>query len=390
MTAVIVVQARMGSTRLPGKVLRPLAGRPMLTYQLERLRVRPEPVVVATSDLARDDPVADLAAGMGLEFVRGSESDVLSRFGAVLDRRPASTVVRVTGDCPFTDPELVGEVLAVHRRTGADYTSNVHPRTFPRGLDVEVARADVLRLAVDTATEPVEREHVMPFLYRRPQRFVLAAVTAPDPLGGLSWVVDTAEDLTRAQAIAGRFAPRTDQSWREILATEPPPPPPGNGIVLRPATRDDETFLLALRNEADAVRWSTTGRAVTPEDHADWLAARLADPACRIAVVVADGVAVGQVRVDVVDIAVGVVSIAVVPHRRATGIAGRALAALQESLRGDVQIDRLRALVHEDHLASRRVFERAGFTTLRDASGPDGFVVHEWAQERPRERRGST
>ncbi|MGZ4714899.1 MAG: GNAT family N-acetyltransferase [Acidimicrobiia bacterium] len=391
MTTVIALQARMGSTRLPGKVLRPLLGRPMLQYQLERLRVRPEPIVVATSDLERDDPVADLAATLGVDCVRGSEADVLARFGAVLDRTGATTVVRLTGDCPFTDPAVVGLVLDRHRVKGADYTSNVHPRTFPQGLDVEVAEAEALRIAIDEARAPAEREHVMPFLYRRPDRFGLAAVTSGEPLGHLRWVVDTTADFERAEVIAASFAPRVDQTWREILAVPGAagPAPDRSGVRLRSATIADRDLLLALRNDADAVRWSTTAAGVTTEEHDAWLAVRLQDPACRLWIVELDGRPVGQLRVDVVDVATGVVSIAVDPAARGRGVAAAALHVLQDVVRGDVQIDRLRAVVHAGNEPSRRVFAGAGFTTVRGVAAPGGFEVHEWAQAPGPERRES-
>jgi len=138
-SSLCVVQARTGSTRLPGKVLQELSGRPLLRFMLDRLAdLRVDELVVATSTLERDDAVADIAAAAGRPVVRGSESDVLDRFVAALDAHPADYVVRLTADCPIADPVLVEAVIARHLDRGADYTSNVFPRTFPRGLDCEV------------------------------------------------------------------------------------------------------------------------------------------------------------------------------------------------------------------------------------------------------------
>src|SRR5438093_41742 len=180
MAAVCVVQARMGSRRLPGKVVADLAGRPMLRFMLERLDGLGMPVVVATSDLDRDDPVAEVATTAGASVVRGPEDDVLARFRLALEQHPVDHVVRLTADCPLSDPKIVQAVLELHEARHADYTCNVLPRTFPKGLDVEVARVDSLRIADREATDAREREHVMPFLYRRPSRFRLADLRGLD------------------------------------------------------------------------------------------------------------------------------------------------------------------------------------------------------------------
>ena len=385
---VIALQARTGSTRLPGKVVRPLLGRPMLEYQLERLRGLDLPVVVATSDLDRDDEIAELASRAGVACVRGSESDVLSRFGAVLDSTGADTLVRLTGDCPFTDPAVVAAAVERHRTAGADYTSNVRPRTYPHGLDVEVVRATSLREAIAEADDPREREHVMPFLYRRPDRYVLVALVTEPAYGDRHWTVDTADDFARVEALAEQFAPRVDAGWEELLAAAPDEPTASrSGLRLRPATVADDEFILALRNDDDAVRWSTTAAGVTEADHHPWFRARLADPACRLRVVEVDGEPAGQVRVDVEDVATGVVSVAVTPKHRGRGIAHDALRALQADLAGDVQLDRLVAVVHVDHAVSRRVFESVGFVTLSDRPHDGDFVSYEWTQAPSPERR---
>ena len=362
---------------MPGKVLMPLGGRPMLAYQLDRLRgVLPFSIVVATSTLERDDPVATLATDAGVECVRGSETDVLARFGAVLDAHAPETLIRLTADCPLTDAALVIDVLAAHQARGDDYTSNVLPRTFPCGLDVEVIGSHALRIAIAEAIDPGEREHVMPFVYRRPSRFRLGNVVSGLDLGHARWVVDTPDDLANVRAIVDHFAPRDDFAWREVLDAFPVTPVGRIGIALRRAIADDGAFLLELRNDPDAVRGSMTGRAVTPEEHRAWLAARLDSPGTRLWIVQDDRVDVGQLRVDVDD-GVGTVSIAIAADHRGRGLARGALSALQRSLHGDMQITRLHAELHRENIASRRVFERAGFTTLGETGE---FVACEWLQ----------
>lgn len=231
----VVVQARTGSTRLPGKVLADLDGEPMLGFQLRRLGGLPDAqIVVATSDRPADDAVADVAATVGVAVVRGPEDDVLGRFMVALDAFPAPTVVRLTGDCPLTDPGIVGSVLAHHTRHGADYTSNVLPRSFPKGLDVEVVSAAALRVAQAEATDPADREHVTPYLYRQPGRFRLANVDSGRDLGEEWWTVDTASDLARVRTlVASVVEPRT-ATWLDYLAAAGTTTPVGP-VHLRPS-----------------------------------------------------------------------------------------------------------------------------------------------------------
>ncbi len=194
-----VIQARMSSSRLPGKVLADVAGAPMLGRQVERLRRarRLDALVLATSDDPGDDPVAAYGAEIGLPVVRGPLEDVLARFAAVLDRWPHSTTIaRMTADCPLTDWRALDAVIDRHLALGADYTSNTLPvRTFPHGLDVEVVSAAAFRAAVAEATDAYDREHVTPFLYRNPGRFRIEGLTREPSLAHLRWTVDYPEDL---------------------------------------------------------------------------------------------------------------------------------------------------------------------------------------------------
>ena len=237
---VVVVQARMGSTRLPGKVAMPIGGLPALVLELRRLAPIGLPVVVATSTEQRDDGIAERAAAGGAELVRGDETDVLDRFVAVVDRYRPRTLVRMTGDCPLADPAIVAAVLDLHERSGAAYTTNVLPRSFPKGLDVEVAAADALRAAADEATDRAEREHVTPFLYRRPERFALANLLGPADLGEERWTLDTAEDLDRIRTIADAVADPVSAPFDELLAAAGGVAPPAAGeLHLRPTRPTD-------------------------------------------------------------------------------------------------------------------------------------------------------
>ncbi len=329
--------------------------------------------IVDNLDLARLKPIVDVATEAGFDVVRGSESDVVARFVAALDAYPSEHVVRLTADCPLTDPLLVEAVVATHLARHADYTSNVLPRSFPKGLDVEVMRADVLRIAADEAAAADEREHVTPFVYRRPERFRLTNHDSGRALGREWWTVDTPADLDRVRAMVDRVG--DDRcSWTAMLAAVGCRNPAGRGdLALRPAGAGDADALLRWRNASDAVQWSTTARAVDPTEHRAWFERILVDAGRRLWIGVVDGLPVGMVRVDV-ETGIGTVSVAVDPERRGHGVGSGLLRAVKGELLGDCQVVELRALVHPANPGSARIFGRSGFTEM-GLDDESGFVV---------------
>ena len=200
MGRVAIVQARMTSTRLPGKVLMDLSGSPMLAQQLRRLKQcrALDLIVVATTVNAADDPVVQVACAEGVESFRGNERDVLSRYVEAAREFDAEVVVRITADCPLIHPEIVDSVVSAlaSDARGCDYASNVLRRTYPKGLDAEAMYADVL-FRMDRLANSVEaREHVTGFLrFERPELFVCRSVTDADDNSNLRWTVDERRDL---------------------------------------------------------------------------------------------------------------------------------------------------------------------------------------------------
>ena len=211
MNTAIVVQARMGSSRLPGKVLKDIAGRPMLSYQIERLRrvKRAERIVVATTDQPADDAVERFCQKEKIACVRGSEHDVLARYHLAIERFPADVVVRITADCPLIDPAIVDEAIAAYE---PDYVSNMLETTYPYGMAVEVFSAQALREAHREAKDPAEREHVTPFIYRHPERYRLRSLTMAPNLSHHRWTVDTPEDL----AAFRKFVASLRRDWLDV------------------------------------------------------------------------------------------------------------------------------------------------------------------------------
>ena len=215
---VAIVQARVGSTRLPGKVLKEICGKPMLLRVIDRLRVAKslDEVAVATSTQKGDDLVEALCDRSGIACFRGSEDDVLDRYYQCASARHATVVVRITADCPLIDPALVDLVVVARASTGADYAGNTRQLTYPRGLDTEVFTFEALERAWQQAAEPYQREHVTPYFYQHPEEFRIHSVTSPEDCHEHRWTVDTDEDFELVCRIYSELGDRVF-SWREAL-----------------------------------------------------------------------------------------------------------------------------------------------------------------------------
>lgn len=192
-----ILQARMSSTRLPGKVLLPVLAQPMLARQVERLRRshRIDQLVLATSTESSDDQLQQLAAHLDMPCARGPLDDVLERFHRAAEAHGGAHIVRLTGDCPLTDPDIIDACIAKHLQEGNDYTSNIDPPTWPDGLDVEVVAREALEIAWREAEEADEREHVTLYIRRHPERFTIDNLEADVDRSHLRWTVDEPEDL---------------------------------------------------------------------------------------------------------------------------------------------------------------------------------------------------
>ena len=193
----------MGSTRLPGKMMREIAGRPMIDWVVGRARRIPnvDKVVVATSVLEREAPLVEHLNEEGIPVLQGPEDDVLARYVKAMETNEADAVVRLTGDCPLLMPEVSERVIQAFLEEDCDYASNTIERTYSRGLDTEVLSPEALRRSDNEATEAADREHVTRYIRRRPDRFSLCSVTAEKDRSDLRWTVDEEADLTLVRKI---------------------------------------------------------------------------------------------------------------------------------------------------------------------------------------------
>ncbi len=221
MKIVAIVQARMGSTRLPNKVMKPICGIPMIELLLTRLATAKEvtQIVVATSTDERNLPLVKHVQKLGYACEQGSENDVLDRYLQVAKAHQAEVIVRITGDCPVVDPELVDEVIRQFKFANVDYFSNIDPPMFPDGLDIEVFTFDALEKASKETHDSFDREHVTPYL-RKPGIYKTKSMQHSENLSSLRWTVDELSDFDVIEKVFQYFHPKLDFTWGDVLGLQ--------------------------------------------------------------------------------------------------------------------------------------------------------------------------
>jgi spore coat polysaccharide biosynthesis protein SpsF len=217
MKTVAIIQARMGSARLPGKVLVELAGEPVLTRVMRRSSraTTLDEVIVATTIAAEDEPIVDLCVRHGWPYHRGSEFDLLDRYYQTVRNEPPDIVARITSDCPLIDPEIIDYVVGEFCRDGnLDYASEC---CYPVGLSIEVMTFAALERAWREDRNPLWREHVTPYIYRHPELFRVRRIRCEEDLSPFRWTLDTPEDLGLISRIYDHFG-HDLFSWKDALA----------------------------------------------------------------------------------------------------------------------------------------------------------------------------
>ncbi|OES46060.1 cytidylyltransferase domain-containing protein [Domibacillus iocasae] len=199
MKVAAIIQARMGSTRLPGKILKKVNGKTLLEYQIERVRQAKtiDQVIIATTVKDGDQPIVDFCQEKGISYYRGSEQDVLARYVETARKYSAEVIVRLTSDCPIIDPQVIDQTVGhfLVQRESIDYVSNTIKRTFPRGMDTEVFAFQALQRAHQEAILERDREHVTAYIYTNPDLFRIQGIENKNDYSHYRWTVDTEEDF---------------------------------------------------------------------------------------------------------------------------------------------------------------------------------------------------
>jgi spore coat polysaccharide biosynthesis protein SpsF (cytidylyltransferase family) len=222
MKTIAIIQARMGSTRLPGKMLMDIAGRPAVAHVVGRVRNAHtvNTVVLATTTEAGDDALADWAEKNGVPCYRGSANDVLDRYYEAAKQYGADVVVRITGDCPLADPAVIDRVVSAYQEGDCEYASNTIQPTYPDGLDCEVFSFVALEKAWKEALLPSEREHATPYIWKHPELFRLKSVSCDTDYSAHRWTLDTPEDLVFLQHLVAACEAQGNCDMASVLALE--------------------------------------------------------------------------------------------------------------------------------------------------------------------------
>ena len=219
MKVLAIVQARMGSSRLPNKVMKQLGGKPAIEVLFSRLNKskKIDHIILATSDLQRDDILAEHIASIGFDVFRGSEKNVLNRFFEASKLYDVELIVRITGDCPIIEASMIDEMLNIFKNSSAEYISNIDPPTFPDGLDVEIFTKSSLELVHDLATSEFDREHVTPY-YRSSDIFKRKCYKNKTDMSDYRFTLDEESDYLFLDGVFKHFSPDIFFNWQEVVS----------------------------------------------------------------------------------------------------------------------------------------------------------------------------
>ena len=220
MKIVTIIQARMGSIRLPGKVMKDLGGDTVLARVVHRVRraTLAGEVIIATTAKRADDAIVEECQRVSARVFRGEENDVLDRYYHAAQSAGAEAIARITSDCPLIEPEITDNTIRAFLERRPDYASNALQRAYPRGLDTEIMTWDTLARAWREARKPYQRAHVTPYIYENPDQFNILSVRGDTDFGSYRWTLDTPEDLAFIRAVYERMGNDNCFSWRDVLA----------------------------------------------------------------------------------------------------------------------------------------------------------------------------
>jgi len=368
-----IIQARMGSNRLPGKVLMDIGGRPMLWHVINRLKYSKKlnDIVLAIPDSKENDVLEKFAQENKVKYFRGSEEDVLSRYYEAAKEVESDVIVRITSDCPLIDPKIVDLVIEKHLNSEEDYTSNVFKRTFPRGLDVEIFDFKLLEKAYRQAKEDYQREHVTPYIYEQSKVYSVESqerLKRPD----LRLTVDTKEDLDLIrQVYKTLYFPGNIFYIEEVIDFLDEQPELLNinketkqkelikEISLKKADSSDIKFLWYLRNRPETREYSFQTQEVAWPEHMNWIKPVLLGLTDKGLFMIKDNkTRIGQIRFDRLSDKEKRISISILKEFQGKGLATKSLKlAIKEQKQGQ----RLIAEINKNNVASIGLFEKLNF-----------------------------
>jgi len=382
-----IIQARITSTRLPGKVLMDIEGKPMLWHVINRLKFseKLDNIILAIPDTKESDVLEKFVKENNIKYFRGSKEDVLSRYYETAKKFKIDVIVRITSDCPLIDPKIVDLVIQKHLDSETDYTSNTLERTFPRGLDVEVFNFKVLEKTQKEARKNYQREHVTPYICENPKIFKLQNIKAKGKLRRpeLRLTVDTKEDLKLireiyrhlyklrkifyTEEIIDLFNNHQElikinekvrqKNWaNEIMRSS------NISIRIRKANFSDVEFLWYLRNQPDVYRYFKKPKRVSWEEHIKWIVPIILRMHKKnIFIIENDSLPIGQIRFDYDKEKRAQMSISLLKEFRGKGIATQSFKKAIKILKKEKKIRTFFAEVHKDNTFSQKFFENLNF-----------------------------
>jgi len=382
-----IIQARMGSSRLPGKVLKEINSKPMVLQVIERLKKskKIDNIVLVIPDTKENDILESFCLENRINYFRGSEADVLSRYYGAAEKFNSDVIVRITSDCPLIDPEVVDWVIEKHLSSGADYTSNVFKRTFPRGFDTEVFNFEVLKKAYQETKESYQREHVTPYIWQNPEIFRIESVEASAELNYPEFrlTVDTEKDLELIRRI---FDYLPDPGIKKVigLLKEKPELVKLNSnvkqkdfkdsISLRRASFSDIEFLWYLRNRPETQKYSHQRKGVDFSHHIEWIMPIILGISPKILFVIErNKKPIGQVRFDFIEKEKLKISISILKEFQGRGIGKESLSLAIKEIGKEAK--EIIAEIYEENIPSLKLFEKLGFKFKKRK---DNLLTYVW------------
>ncbi len=397
----IILQARMGSSRLSNKIMKIIGGKPELEQVYDRCKMADVgEVIIATSDKKENDIIEQFCKEKGIKYFRGAEEDVLDRLYQTALKYGLDIIIRITGDCPLISPEIINKAIKEFKKDEMDYLSNAVSRNYPRGLDVEIFSFKALEIAHELAKEKSEREHVTSFIYGHPDKFRLGYLTTE---GGLEHpeirlCLDTQEDLDLLNIIYDSLKVTKETPICEVISflLEHPDLIKMNNqseadqlnknktegvnqqimkvIELRRAGGEDCLDLYQWRNSPEVRKLSHNTCEITYEEHVKWFNSSLDNPSRVIYIALSGGQKIGQIRFDEEMDKTAIISITVKPEERGKGYGTEIIRKGTSRYLLDKGNRRIIAEIKAENAASIRAFEKAGYTMLKNEEGTLKYI----------------